>query len=85
MDMIEDNYIASKAFVQKMRSLANQRDLNSIRQAVQHMQDWMREHPEDVHVGTALEGFDILEEAARLVEQQNAPAVPSMPQSVSKV
>lgn len=61
---MEDSYADSRAFVKKMRALAKNRDLASIRQAVQQMQDWMRDHPADLYVGTALE------EAARMVEDQ---------------
>jgi hypothetical protein len=68
--MTEDKYAASKAFVKEMRALARNRDLASIHQAVLQMQEWLAKHPNDVHVGTALEQFDILEAAAGIVEKQ---------------
>ena len=82
--MAEDNYIASKAFVKQMRTLVKSRDIDSIQQAVQQMQDWMRTHPDDPHVGTALEEFDIMEEAARLIEARKMLAASSANEPVAK-
>jgi hypothetical protein len=67
---MQDVYAASRAFVREMRQLTAGRDLASIRQAVLQMQDWLEKHPNDTVVGTALEEFDILEEAAGSVEQK---------------
>ncbi len=75
--MTEDSYANSKAFVKEMRSLISNRDLVSIQQAVRQMQDWMNDHPNDMRVGTALEEFDILEEAARIVEERQSALVHS--------
>jgi len=68
--MNQDRYQSSKSFVKEMRALAANRDLASIRFAVERMQAWMEAHPDDPHVGTALEEFDILAEAAGIVEGQ---------------
>lgn len=76
--MADENYAASKAFVKEMRALASRHDLDSIRQAVQKMRVWLREHPDDIHVGTALEEFDILEEAALLREEQTVSTASSI-------
>jgi hypothetical protein len=70
--MAEDKYAASKAFVKEMRALARNRDRASIQQAVQQMREWLLKHPDDVHVDTALEQFEILEEAAEIVEKRKA-------------
>lgn len=69
--MTKDKYSASRAFVQEMRALVAKRDLASIQQAVQRMRDWLCQHPDDTVVSTALEEFDILEEAARIVAERN--------------
>ncbi|HZO87186.1 MAG TPA: hypothetical protein VFB38_02525 [Chthonomonadaceae bacterium] len=55
--------------------MTSKRDLDSLQQAVQRMREWMRAHPQDVYVGTALEELNILEEAARLVEEQKAQSI----------
>ncbi len=68
---MKDQYEDSKAFVKEMRILAKKRDLASLQRAVQQMQDWMRDYPDDLYVGTALEEFDILAEAAQIVEARN--------------
>jgi hypothetical protein len=75
--MDDARYAASKAFVKEMRVLASKRDLASIQQAVRRMQDWMQAYPDDVYVGTALEEFDILAEAARHVVESNNQSAPS--------
>lgn len=66
--------MASRAFVREMRHLTTGRDLASIHQAVSRMQDWLEKYPNDMIVGTALEEFDILEEAAQIVEQKRQSA-----------
>lgn len=68
--MIQENYAESRAFVREMWRLVAGRDLASIHQAVLQMQDWLEKDPHDPIVGTALEEFDILEEAAQIVEQK---------------
>lgn len=71
--MQQDEYRVSKAFVHQMRILAADRNLSSIQQAVRQMREWLCDHPEDMVVGTALEEFDILEEAARIVAERSGP------------
>lgn len=67
---MQEVYAASRDFVRDMRRLAAGRDSVSIHQAVLQMQDWLEKNPNDMVVGTALEEFDILEEAAQSVEQK---------------
>lgn len=74
--MTTDTYETGKTLVRQMRSLIKNRDLASLTQAVQEMQDYMQAHPDDVCVGTALEEFDILAEAAQAVETRKQQAVP---------
>ena len=68
--MAQDVYAASRHFVREMRRLAVRRDLVFIHRAVLQMQDWIEKNPNDMVVGTALEEFDILEEAAQIVAQK---------------
>lgn len=82
--MTEDKYAASKAFVKEMRALARNRDLASIHQAVLQMREWLAKDPYDIHVGTALEQFDILEEAAEIVEKRKASARPAVSSHITK-
>jgi predicted translin family RNA/ssDNA-binding protein len=72
--MSEERYSASKAFVKEMRIMVANRDLAAICQAIDQMQAWMETHPEDTYVGTALEEFDILAEAATLIESRRLQA-----------
>ena len=67
---MQEDYTASRAFVREMRRLTAERDFNSIHQAISQMRDWLEKHPNDMVVGTALEEFDILEEAAQIVERK---------------
>jgi hypothetical protein len=83
--MAEDKYAASKAFVKEMRALARNRDLASIHSAVLQMREWLLKHPDDVHVDTALEQFDILEEAAEIIEKRKASERPAINLPVAKV
>jgi hypothetical protein len=59
-----------KAFVKEMRVLAARRDLASSEEAIAKMRSWMELHPDDQQVGMALEEFDILAEAASIVESR---------------
>jgi HD-GYP domain-containing protein (c-di-GMP phosphodiesterase class II) len=68
--MTEVKYAASKAFVKEMRAQARNRDRTSIQQAIEQMREWLAKHLDDIHVDTALEQFDILEEAAEIVEKR---------------
>ena len=68
--MVQQDYTASRAFVREIRHLAAGRDLLFIHRAVLQMRDWLEKHSNDRVVGTALEEFDILKEAALIVEQQ---------------
>ena len=70
---MQNDYAASRAFVREMRRLTAERDAVSIHQAVLQMRDWLEQNPMDTVVGTALEEFDILEEAAQILEQKNTP------------
>src|SRR5690349_13064257 len=74
IEMTKEDLSASKTFVKQMRVLAKNRDLESIRQAVQQMRAWIQNHPDDLVVGTALEEFDILEESATLIEERKKQA-----------
>lgn len=74
--MTDDVYADSKAFVRKMRILVRQRDVRNLQDAVQEMREWMKAHPDDVHVGTALEEFDILAEAALHSQHQSVAKIP---------
>ena len=67
---MQNVYGASRDFIRDMRRLTAGKDLASIHQAVLQMQDWLEENPNDRVVGAALEEFDILEEAAQIVEQK---------------
>jgi hypothetical protein len=82
--MTEDKYAASKAFVKEMRALARNGDYASIHQAVLQMREWLAKDPYDVHVGTALEEFDILEEAADILEKRKASNRPAVSSPVAK-
>ena len=66
METMNKNYAASRAFVREMRALTRSRDVASLQKAVQEMRNWLLQHPQDVVVGTALEEFDILLEAAQI-------------------
>ena len=68
---MQDVNAASRAFVREMRLLTARRDSVSLHQAVLQMRQWLENNPNDTVIGTALEEFDILEEAAQIVEQKN--------------
>jgi hypothetical protein len=82
--MTDDKYAASKAFVKEMRALTRNGDFASIHQAVLQMRDWLAKYPNDVHVGTALEEFDILEEAAEIIEKRKASERLTMSSPIAK-
>ena len=69
--MEPNNYRASRAFVRKMRFLAAHRDIESIQDADRQIREWLCDHPDDITVGTALEEFNILEEAAQIIGKRD--------------
>lgn len=70
--MEADGKTAGRALVKEIRDLTRSREPEALQQAVLRLRNWMDAHPNDLYVGTALEEFEILEEAARsLAEARN--------------
>lgn len=55
-----------------MRKQAQTREVSALESVVAQMQEWLSSRPNDIVIGTALEEFDTLLEAARLISKPQA-------------